>query len=80
MQTKEAIRKWMVNYVARLVGMPATDVDTRTSLTDYGLDSTAAAGLSGDLADWLGVHLEANLLKEHRSIDAVVSFVTTQAK
>ncbi len=80
MQSKEAIRKWMVNYVARLVGMPANEIDPRTALADYGLDSTAAAGLSGDLSDWLGVHLEANLLKDHRSIDAVVSFVTTQAR
>lgn len=80
MQSKEAIRTWVLNYVARLVVMPAAEIDTKTSLSDYGLDSTAAAGLSGDLADWLGVHLEANLLKDHQTIDAVVNFVTAQSK
>lgn len=74
-QSKEAIRKWMVNYVARLVGVPTSDVDTRITFSEHGLDSTAAAGLSGDLADWLGIHLEANVMKEHKTIDAVVDYL-----
>ena len=74
-QSKEAIRKWMINYVARLVGIPASEVNTSITFAEHGLDSTAAAGLSGDLADWLGIHLEANMMKEHRTIDAVADYV-----
>lgn len=78
-QSKDAIRTWMLDYLARLLEIPVAEVDTQTSFSDYGLDSTAAAGLSGDLADWLGVHLQASMLKDHRTIDAVVNFVAKQA-
>ncbi len=77
-QSKEQIRSWIVEYLATLVGVPKGEVDTTLRFEEYGIDSTASVGLSGALADWLGVHFEANLTKEHPTIDAVTAFVATQ--
>lgn len=77
-RTEGEVREWMIAYVARLLGTPEGRIDPSMTFEDYGLDSTAAAGLTGDLGDWLGCHLEANLTKEFRSIDAVTRYVTTR--
>lgn len=76
--TKASIHDWIVSYVAHLLGMPKTAVDSSVAIEEFGLDSTAAAGLSGDLSDWLGIHLEANLTKEYRTIDQIVDHIATR--
>jgi acyl carrier protein len=51
--------------------MDPNEIDTATSFEAYGLDSTAAAGMSGDLGDWLGMKLDASLAAEFTTVDAL---------
>jgi acyl carrier protein len=67
----EEIRSWMVDYLAELLGMAPEEVDTSTSFEVYGLDSTAGVGMSGDLSEWLGLKLDADLALEFPTIDAL---------
>ncbi len=71
--TAEEIREWMVLYLGDLLGMDPKEIDTATSFEAYGLDSTAAAGMSGDLGDWLGIKLDAALASEFTTVDALAA-------
>jgi acyl carrier protein len=71
----EEIRSWMVSYMAELLQMDPTEVDTSMSFEAYGLDSTAAAGLSADLGEWLGLELDVSMASEFPTIDAVVEYL-----
>lgn len=73
----EAVKQWLVAYIADLLEFERSEVNTRLPLGRYGLDSTAAVGLTGDLGNWLGCDLDPRLLYEHKTIDALASFVTT---
>ena len=49
----EEIRVWLVNYLADLLEVDQDEIDTSVSFDQYGLDSSTAVGITGDLSDWL---------------------------
>jgi acyl carrier protein len=71
--TAKEIKDWMLLYLGDLLGMDPGEIDTATSFEAYGLDSTAAAGMSGDLGDWLGIKLDASLAAEFTTVDALTA-------
>jgi acyl carrier protein len=73
-----AIRQWLVTYIADLLEFEPAEVNAKLPLSRYGLDSTAAVALMGDLSEWLGREISPTLLYEHRTIDALADFVSAQ--
>jgi acyl carrier protein len=69
--SEEQVREWLVAYVARLLDIDPHEVDAATPLERYGLDSAAAVALTGDLAKWLGIDLEPDLIRGRPTIDGV---------
>ena len=61
MKTKEAISAWLVEYLARILDVQPDLINPTVPLGEYGMDSAGAAGLSADLADWLGVPLKESI-------------------
>ena len=49
MKTADEISEWLVSYMAKLAAVDPEQIDTSLPFNSYGIDSTAAAGLSGDL-------------------------------
>ncbi len=72
----EAVKQWLVAYMADMLEFDHSEVNTRLPLGRYGLDSTAAVALTGDLGNWLGCEIDPRLLYEHKSIDALAEFIT----
>ena len=70
--SSDALRAWLVTYLARLIGVPESEIDPAASFDVHGLDSSGAVGLSGDLEDLLGAEFETSLVYDHPSIDALV--------
>ncbi|MFM5980916.1 MAG: acyl carrier protein [Sphaerospermopsis kisseleviana] len=66
--TAVKIREWLVFYVADLLEIEAEEVDVETNFSRYGLDSSAAVILTGDLGDWLGKELEPTALYDYPTI------------
>ena len=66
--TATEIQSWLVTYMASLLDMAPDDVDVALPFDRYGLDSAAAAGLTGDLADWLGRKLNPSLTHDYPTI------------
>ncbi len=69
--TAEAIQAWIVWKIAEQLRVEEGEIDVRSSLMSFGLDSIAMFTLTGDLADQLGCDLPANLLWEYPTIEAV---------
>lgn len=78
LDTKPAdeIRSWMVNYLSDLLEIDADDVDVTIPFDRYGLDSSAAVGLTGELEDWLGKEVPPTLLYDYPTIESLVEYLS----
>jgi acyl carrier protein len=78
--TASELKAWLVSYLAQLLGVDERQVDPAFSFELYGLDSSAAVGLSGDLGLLLGREIDVSIAYDHPTIDALVEqFVVLQA-
>jgi polyketide synthase 13 len=62
---------WMTKYVADFLGIDTSAVERTASFEAMGLDSAAVAGLAGDLSDLLRTELDATIVYDHNSIQAL---------
>lgn len=67
--TAEDIQLWLVAKVAELVAVDPDEIDITEPFARFGLDSIAAAGLSGDLEDWLDRRLSPTLVWDYPTIE-----------
>ncbi len=70
-----AVKEWLVGYIAQLLEFERSEVRTNLSLSRYGLDSTAAVALTGDLGEWIDREVDPRILYEQKTIDALAEFV-----
>ncbi len=70
--TQREIQNWIVNYVAELLEVNPNRIDVTIPFDRYGLDSSAAVGLAGDLETWLDRgELDPTLLYDYPTIEAL---------
>src|SRR5690606_9641629 len=69
--TADMIRAWLITELADRVGAAPDEIDSREPFAAYGIPSSEAVVLSGDLGDWLGRRLSPTLLWEFPTIDAL---------
>ncbi|WP_327243880.1 acyl carrier protein [Streptomyces sp. NBC_01320] len=74
----EATRDWLIELVADYLERPPAVIPPDASLISMGLDSVYAVALCGDLEDRFGLELDAALVWEHPTVDALVSHVRAQ--
>src|SRR5208282_353836 len=65
------IQAWLVSRLSELLEIEASEVNVGEPFASYGLGSTELVGLSGDLAQWLGRQLPAELAYEFPTIEAL---------
>src|SRR5580693_4998028 len=61
----EIIEEWLIAKLSNLLGVDPREIDVREPFVSYGLGSTEAVCLSGELADWLGRKVPADLAYEY---------------
>lgn len=71
--TLATIQAWLVSYLAELLEMESEEVDIKTPFVRYGLDSSAAVGLVGDMETWLNRRLSPTLLYDYPTIEALAN-------
>lgn len=76
--TAEEIQDWIVAYLADLLEIEPDEVDVTISFDRYGLDSSAAVGMTGDLETWLGKELDPTLLYDYPTVEALVQHISLQ--
>jgi acyl-CoA synthetase (AMP-forming)/AMP-acid ligase II/acyl carrier protein len=72
----ESLRAWLATEVASLLGMAADEISLDQPLARYGLGSADAVGLAGRLSEQLQRDLDATLLWDYPSIDALADYLT----
>ncbi len=72
------IQAWVVSYLAQLLDVEPEEVEVTIPFDRYGLDSSAAVGLTGDLGDWLGHEIDPTLLYDYPTIKALVQHLSSE--
>ena len=67
----DIIQAWLVAKLAERLGLEPQEIDVGEPLASYGLGSTEAVSLAGELADWLGRQLSPALVYEYPTIEAL---------
>ena len=78
--TQIEIQTWIVNYLAELLEVKSDRIDVTIPFDRYGLDSSAAVGLTGDLGDWLETEIDPTLLYDYPTVEALVEHLSRQTK
>ena len=73
--SEEKISAWLVSSLAETLEIPPEDVDLRQPFSEYGLSSTDAVSLTGDLETWLQCKLSPTLPWEYPTIEALASYL-----
>lgn len=73
--TEPKIREWLVSYLAELLEIQADKVDVEATFARYGLDSSAAVVLAGDLETWLGKEIEPTILYDYPTIADLAQYL-----
>jgi acyl carrier protein len=76
--TLAEIQAWLVSYLAESLEIDPDEVDVTIPFDRYGLDSSAAVGLIGELEDWLGCELDPTLLYDYPTIEVVALYLACQ--
>jgi acyl carrier protein len=77
-RSKDSIAEWLVQWIAKELGLPAEVIEPDKSLLDYSLSSVTAMMLVGDLEEWLGLTLPPTLVWDYPSIAAIADYLTEQ--
>jgi acyl carrier protein len=77
---KEAgeIEAWLINSISELLEIEPNKIDPTVTFESYGLDSSAAVILSGDLQEWLGCSLDPTIFFDYPTIEAVTQYLTIE--
>lgn len=70
------IQDWIVAYLADLLETDADDIDITIPFDRYGLDSSAAVGLTGDLEDWLGIEIDPTIMYDYPTVEALSQYIS----
>jgi acyl transferase domain-containing protein/acyl carrier protein len=70
-RTAEVIQAWLVYKLSERLGIESHEIDVRETFSSYGLGSTEAVSLSGELSEWLGRRLSPALAYEYPTIETL---------
>ena len=70
------IEQWLVGRVAEEAQLDAGDVDLDRPFSAFGIDSASAAGIVGELEEWLGTEIEATALYDFPNIAALAAHLS----
>jgi acyl carrier protein len=71
------IQSWVVSYLADWLEVDPDEIDVSIPFDRYGLDSSAAVGMTGDLEDWLGREIDPTVLYDYPTIRGLAQHLGT---
>ena len=75
-QFTEEIQVWLVSYLAELLEIEPDEVDVTISFDRFGLDSSAAACMAGDLEEWLEYEVEPTIMYDYNTIESLAKHLS----
>ncbi|BAT55421.1 unknown protein [Nostoc sp. NIES-3756] len=75
----DTIQEWLVNQIAKQLGINAQTIKVTEPLTRYGLDSIDSVTIVGELEDWLDAELPPTLLWDYPTIEKASQYLVNEA-
>lgn len=76
--TQQTIEAWLITHLALYLKVQPREIDIREPFTAYGLDSSVALTITGELAQWLGCELEPTLFWEYPNIKVLAQYLEAE--
>lgn len=73
------IQDWFVSSLANITNCAPEDIDVSIPFENFGLDSVAAVGLTGELEDWLGCTVDPMAVYDYPTIEALSKHLAEQS-
>jgi acyl carrier protein len=67
----DEIVDWLVRYLATLLECEESGIAVDVPFNRFGMDSSAAVGMTGDLEEWLGFDLDPTLPYDYPTIETL---------
>jgi acyl carrier protein len=74
-ESAREIQEWLVSYLAVLLDLDVETVDIDDTFASFGLDSSAAMGMVGDLEEWLERKLDPEVIYNHPTIATLSKYL-----
>ena len=75
-RTREAAA-WIVEYIAKRLKLTPASMALDAPFTHFGVDSTFAVVMSGDISAWTGSDVPPNLLYEYPTIIDLARYIAS---
>jgi acyl carrier protein len=73
--TREAIVKWIHDYLQRALDLKREAIDEDAYFSDYGVDSMFAVVMTGDIREWIKKDISPTALYEHPTVNRLADHV-----
>ncbi|QLE56268.1 acyl carrier protein [Nostoc sp. TCL26-01] len=74
----DTIQGWIINQIAKQLGINAQTIKVTEPLTRYGLDSIDSVTIVGELEDWLSAELPPTLLWDYPTIEKAANYLVNE--
>ncbi|WP_433192828.1 acyl carrier protein [Nocardia sp. CA-107356] len=76
--TAEEVERWLQEKIAYKLSAEASEISVDDFFDTFGLDSTEALVLAGELESWLGFELETTALWYHPTIAELAKYIVAE--
>ena len=74
----EKIEYWLIDKLASRLGVDAEEIDLEKSIFAYGLDSSVALSLTGELETFVDLELDPTLFWEYPKISELAEYLVDE--
>ncbi len=75
---EEDIQEWLESYLAKTLNLDLDEIDIMKPFDGYGLDSSTAITMTGDLEKWLGIEIDPTLAYDYPTIKSLAKELASQ--
>jgi acyl carrier protein len=76
--TPSEVQAWLAEKVAHRLNVSVDEVDVDQYFDEFGLESTEALVLAGELEKWIGMELETTALWYHPTISQLAEYIVEE--
>lgn len=77
LKTRAAIEYWLVTRLSQYLKVSSEEIDPEELFSAFGIDSSVAVSMTGELAEWIGINLDPHLFWEYPSIASLAQYLET---
>ena len=73
--TRDAIAKWIRDYLQRALELKRDTIDPDAYFSDYGVDSMFAVVMTGDIREWIKRDISPTALYEYPTVNQLADHI-----